>query len=70
MAVKPITNPLPLQGDKINRAKQVSSRDNANKLNSISNREKMVIPGIEQRSTTTFFVENRLMMNLLKLIMT
>tara|TARA_B100000287_G_C20658598_1_gene789390 strand:+ start:768 stop:1619 length:852 start_codon:yes stop_codon:yes gene_type:complete len=45
MAVKPITNPLPLQGESINRGKQISSRDNANKSSNISNREQMVIPG-------------------------
>ena len=42
MAVKPITNPFPRQGDQVNRAKQVSVKEFDNR---ISNREKSVIPG-------------------------
>ena len=43
MAVKPITNPFPVQKEQINRAEQVSNRNDT--ARSISNRDKSIIPG-------------------------
>jgi hypothetical protein len=43
MAVKPITNSLPLQKDQVSRASQVSDKDNT--VNNSTNREKKIFPG-------------------------